>query len=273
MKKQISYFDLKTISSCLTSTQKTQLRKILILDDIHSTNDYLLAAIKQASTQNSSGWLCLANSQNHGRGRQNKSWFSPPGNICFSLSWCLTAPQPPITSVSIMIAGIVLEVLHSMIPTQQLEFKWPNDVLVNGRKIAGILVENRIIAQQNHLIIGLGLNINLPDDKLGHWSCLREFQQINNRDLIISNLLAHIINGLLKFTMQELASYLHLIRKYDTLHNQLIVAIIGSTTISGTSRGINELGELMLIDQQGKQYNLSYGQVSVSKHNKLPDTV
>lgn len=271
MKKQVSYFDLKTIISCLTPEHTTQLRKIFILDEINSTNDYLLAAIKHAPQYHASGWLCLANSQTQGRGRQDKIWLSPPGNICFSFSWCLTTTNAPITTVSIIIAGIVLTVLSSIIPAQQLEFKWPNDVLVTGRKIAGILIENIIINQQNNLVIGIGLNINLPDDKLCTWSCLREFQQTTNRDLVIGNLLANIMDGLLKFNIQVITPYLHLIRQHDILHNNPIVAAVGNTQIHGISSGINDVGELILIDQNGKQHNLSYGQVSVFKQNTLTD--
>lgn len=269
MNKQLTQLDLKIITECLSPSQRTYLNKVILLDSTTSTNDYLLEAIKN-STENKSGWLCLANQQTQGRGRQNKPWFSPPGNIYLSFTWRYQKNlEIPITTLSIIVAATLITVLSKIIPQYQLQFKWPNDILVNNRKLAGILLENIVTSNHHNIIIGIGVNINLPQEQQNIWAYLQEFQQNINRNLVIGKLLAELIESLLKFNTQNLIPHLQLIRKHDMLANKPILATAGGVELYGTAVSINDKGELLMIDQHSNHYNLSYGEVSIL-HQHIP---
>src|SRR5438445_3968799 len=112
---------------------------IEIFESIDSTNSYLLEKVKQGAP---SGWVCLAEQQMHGRGRLGKSWFSPAGaNIYCSMLWRFDNPNLDISGLGIAIGVMVVNTLHQYGIQSGLQLKWPNDVLVAGRKLSGILLE------------------------------------------------------------------------------------------------------------------------------------
>lgn len=104
------------------------------------------------------GWFLLwADRQNRGRGRKDRRWESPPGGLYFTLRIPLTSldVSPILCSMGSMIVWI--QVLDDQSePPSKLSLKWPNDLLLNGRKVGGVLGE----VQREHLYLGMGLNVN-----------------------------------------------------------------------------------------------------------------
>lgn len=148
--------DLAAINSNLQT--KSVARKLKIIDQTGSTNqDCLLAA----STGAPHGYTVLANSQTQGRGRNRvgqpvKKWESPPGvNIYTSI--LLRPPFPPGSRPSLtLVAGVAVASTISHFIGQTPKLKWPNDVLWQNGKLAGILVQNI----ENVAVVGIGLNVN-----------------------------------------------------------------------------------------------------------------
>jgi BirA family biotin operon repressor/biotin-[acetyl-CoA-carboxylase] ligase len=107
-------------------------------------------------------WL-VALHQDSGRGRQGRSWDSAPGNFHGSTRVVLRAGDPPAQSLSLAAGLALIEALDAAVPGQPLMLKWPNDVLLLGRKLAGILLER----SGDKVVIGFGANLgsapDLPD--------------------------------------------------------------------------------------------------------------
>lgn len=134
-------------------------RHILCFPAVDSTNDTALQAARQAG---SDGLVVLAEAQRQGRGRRGRHWLSPPGaNIL--MSTLVKDPRAALVHESVTVAAglAVAEGIEQALPhgvTCQL--KWPNDVLLEGRKFAGILVEHRQLARGANWVIGIGINVN-----------------------------------------------------------------------------------------------------------------
>lgn len=122
-------------------------------DEIGSTND---EARRMAAEGAPHGTVVHADEQTNGRGRLAHTWFSPPGNLYVSI--LLRTGQPPArtTELSFLAALAVADTVEALLPRQtRAMLKWPNDVLVNGAKIAGILLEQL----EDATIMGIGLNV------------------------------------------------------------------------------------------------------------------
>jgi BirA family biotin operon repressor/biotin-[acetyl-CoA-carboxylase] ligase len=122
-------------------------------DTIGSTND---EARRLATEGAAHGTVVHADEQTAGRGRLARSWYSPPGNLYLSI--LLRTGVPPVRAgeLSFLTAVAVAETVETLLPKHiRPMLKWPNDVLVNGAKIAGILLES----QGDATILGIGLNV------------------------------------------------------------------------------------------------------------------
>ena len=133
--------------------------RLIALDSIGSTN---AEAARHACEGAPDGTLVWARTQTAGRGRQGRGWTSPPGNLYCSL--LLRPACPPAAAAQLgFVAGLALgAAAASVLPAAaDVRLKWPNDVLVNGAKVAGILLESgaRAGGALDWLVIGTGLNI------------------------------------------------------------------------------------------------------------------
>jgi BirA family biotin operon repressor/biotin-[acetyl-CoA-carboxylase] ligase len=161
--------NIQKITTCLTKQQLNQIKSIKVFDSIPSTNDYLL----QSDIAKNSICICLAEQQTAGKGRRGRRWISPPeSNIYLSISWPLSDDSDEFNGLS-LVSGIAVvsalkEFVSEIITTKKNELhkksdfklKWPNDILYDNRKLAGILIE----CTKKTAIIGIGLNVNMPED-------------------------------------------------------------------------------------------------------------
>ena len=135
--------------------------RLLTLDTVGSTND---EASARAAAGEGHGLVVLARSQSAGRGRRGRSWVSPEGNFHVSILVEATRPLPEAAQLSFVTALALTETLIALLPKAKVRCKWPNDVLVEDRKIGGILLEGTGEAQ---VIVGIGVNLrHRPDDAL-----------------------------------------------------------------------------------------------------------
>ena len=100
-----------------------------------------------------------ANAQTKGRGTYGRKWVSDEGNLFGSIFFPLKNNYPPFNEFSIINSVIISDIIKSLCSKQNISFKLPNDVFVNGRKICGILQELMTLNQKQFLIIGMGVNI------------------------------------------------------------------------------------------------------------------
>lgn len=117
-----------------------------------STNDDVALLAREGAPE---GLWLRADQQTGGRGRQGREWVSPPGNLYASTLVRLTAGDPPAATLS-LVAGVALhQVAQAYAPEVQLMLKWPNDLLTDGAKLAGILLERH----EDAVIAGIGVNL------------------------------------------------------------------------------------------------------------------
>ncbi|MDD3712542.1 MAG: biotin--[acetyl-CoA-carboxylase] ligase [Candidatus Izemoplasmatales bacterium] len=134
-------------------------RNIIGFDTIDSTNDYLKRQIDVLED----GTICYALTQEKGRGRRNNIWLSQRGNLYFSILKKNRLERNAIFMETILISVAITKLIekYGLEPI----IKYPNDILVNGKKIAGILIETTGTEQIDSVIIGVGINVNQEDFK------------------------------------------------------------------------------------------------------------
>tara|TARA_B100000614_G_scaffold173249_1_gene154746 strand:+ start:39 stop:782 length:744 start_codon:yes stop_codon:yes gene_type:complete len=159
---------------------------LTIYDEIASTNEIS----KDTRIKNEFN-LILAEKQTAGKGRHGKNWHSPKsGNIYMSLS---TKKELNYAPLSLLVGIICANVLTEYTDKDVVGLKWPNDVVVNNKKIGGILIEKDVSNNETTTIVGIGINF-LIDAKEKWWGDLSDFNASNNRDQIISMITSNIIN-------------------------------------------------------------------------------
>lgn len=134
-------------------------RRVLVFESLESTNAY---ALDLAGADGNDGLVVLARQQTAGRGQYGRSWLAPPDSSVL-LSLLLYPPaalrRPALLTAfaAVSVAEVVL-----VLTGQQARIKWPNDVLLNGKKICGILIEQRSFGNEQATVIGIGLNVRQP---------------------------------------------------------------------------------------------------------------
>lgn len=133
---------------------------------INSTN---AEALRLSEQYRGEVLLVSAELQTHGRGRQGRRWESPPGGAWFSVAVPAAGNLSDLECAPLLVGLSVLETLQPLLPpSHALALKWPNDVLLDGRKVAGILCERELIAngltgeRPSVLVCGVGINVNVP---------------------------------------------------------------------------------------------------------------
>jgi BirA family biotin operon repressor/biotin-[acetyl-CoA-carboxylase] ligase len=132
-------------------------RKLAYFTTLPSTMDAAREMAKQGTAE---GTAVIAGEQTAGRGRLGRSWFSPRGSLAMSVILRPELSQAPqlIMMASLAVAGTVRDVTGL-----DAGIKWPNDILIKGKKVCGVLIENEIRGDElAYSIIGIGLNINVP---------------------------------------------------------------------------------------------------------------
>lgn len=225
--------------------------KVTVLPVIDSTNQYLLERINELN----SGDSCVAEYQQAGRGRRGRKWFSPFGaNLYLSMFWRLEQGPAAAIGLSLVIGIVIAEVLHDL-GADKVRVKWPNDLYLNDRKLAGILVEmTGKTGDAAQIVIGAGLNMvmrNVQTDVVNQgWITLQEAGVTIDRNTLAVRLIKELREALTLFEQEGLSPFLGRWEKLDNFIHRPVKLIIGDKEIFGTSRGINAQGALLL-EQEG----------------------
>ena len=225
--------------------------KIAVLPVIDSTNQYLLDRLNDLN----SGDACVAEYQQAGRGRRGRKWFSPFGaNLYLSMYWRLEEGPAAAIGLSLVIGIVMAEVLQDL-GADQVRVKWPNDLYLQDRKLAGILVElTGKTGDAAQIVIGAGINLamrHVESDVINQgWINLQEAGIRIDRNMLAVRLIAELRTALQCFEQEGLTPYLSRWEKLDNFIHRPVKLIIGEKEIFGISRGIDEQGALLL-EQNG----------------------
>lgn len=224
---------------------------VTVLPVIDSTNQYLLDRIGELK----SGDACVAEYQQVGRGRRGRKWFSPFGaNLYLSMFWRLEQGPAAAIGLSLVIGIVMAEVLRKL-GADKVRVKWPNDLYLQDRKLAGILVElTGKTGDAAQIVIGAGINMAMRRVEESvvnqEWITLQEAGINLDRNTLAAMLIRELRTALELFEQEGLAPYLSRWEKLDNFINRPVKLIIGDKEIFGISRGIDKQGALLL-EQDG----------------------
>lgn len=220
--------------------------RLLALESAGSTNDEVR---QRAVAGAADGLIVLADRQTAGRGRRGAAWFSPAGEgLAFSILVRPPDPKPLWPRLALAAGLAVAEALerHGV----EAGIKWPNDVWVGNRKIAGILVE----AGPDFAVVGIGLNINstgFPDEVAAIATSLRlETSQDHDRGAVLASLVGRFavrrgqIGG-------EFGALLRGLRERCVLTGHQVSLLTPRGPLHGVAEGISDAGELLLRTPDG----------------------
>jgi BirA family biotin operon repressor/biotin-[acetyl-CoA-carboxylase] ligase len=213
--------------------------RILWREKISSTNDELRAFAEKGTAE---GLILIAEEQMAGRGRRGAAWLSPKGeNLAFSVLLRPSASKALWHRLSLAAGLAVAEALEKFVPVA--EIKWPNDVRVSGKKIAGILVE----AGADFVIVGIGINVNstgFPEELAAtslREECGREADRAQVLLEVVSRLARHS-GGI----GADFGGMLSAIRERCALTGHHVSFLSAGERREGFVRGIGSAGELLL---------------------------
>lgn len=240
---------------------------IIVEPVIDSTNQYMLERIAELK----SGDTCLAECQSAGRGRRGRQWISPFGcNLYLSMYWRLE--QGPAAAVGLsLVVGIVIAEVLNRISQEKVKVKWPNDLYMNDKKLAGILVElTGKTGDAAHIIIGVGINIGMNNNNIEssksitqEWSSLRDEVENIERNELSANIIKSLRESLVIFEHEGLKPFLERWFKLDNFLNRHVKLLIGNDVISGIERGVNDQGALLLQKDNGEIIPYIGGEISL----------
>ena len=243
---------------------------LLVFDETDSTND---EAVRQLAAGRTTPFAVIAGCQKRGRGRLGRAWHSATnGNLYLSLAFRPRVPPGRMAAFTLWMGLNLCELLAKFAQVAP-GLKWPNDILLDGRKAGGILTEARVDADQiRDLIFGLGLNINGPT---GGWPAelaqrAVSLAEIASRPLDFNRLTAAIIGRML-LAYEDFAdgtytrTFADLWHRYDVLRGRRIALLEGGRRHQGTVIGLDDEGALMLRPSHGRTRRFHAGEVTLEK--------
>lgn len=252
------------ITDALSMQQLKMLGQLQIHVSVDSTNSHLKKQMLQGID---SGSVCLSEYQSAGRGRRGRGWVSPFGcNLYLSLYWRFERSMTEIGGVSIAVGTVLASVLSEQ--TANVALKWPNDVLVDGKKIAGILVDVQGAADGPvDAVIGIGVNLHLPAHASRQidqpWTDLqRQGDKAILRNQFAARLLGEMLEAMELFQHHQLTPFVPRWRQYDLFHGEQVTLFHPDRKIRGIHKGIADDGSLLL-EVGGRVCRFQSGEVSL----------
>lgn len=251
------------IQQAMAPAARNLLQALTVLDATDSTNAVLLRL--EAGQRHAHA--VLAESQTRGRGRRQRAWHSPPGgNIYLSLGWRFSAATAQLSTLPLVTAVCACRALERA-GLQDHGIKWPNDILVGGSKLAGILVETQSAASRELLaVIGVGLNVRMPAPPQGipaavidrPWTDLASQLPPERRDIgrneLSALLLDELLPGLARYAIEGFAPFREAWSRRDLLTGRRIGIEGNGMAHSGIALGIDDSGGLSVdLDDVGVQ--------------------
>jgi len=231
--------------------------EIEVFQELTSTNDYLASL-----SQDNKVRICLAETQTQGRGRFQRPWHSPFGqNIYFSMLYPFTSQATEWGGLSLAVGLSVCKVLEKITNHKiPLQIKWPNDILCEGQKISGILID----IYKNYVIIGVGINVNVLESQ--EWTSLKELtKQDYDRNIIAAHLIDTLFGIISLFEKSGLTPFLEDWKARDYLYGKTITLKTGNVEVTGKILGINTSGNLAMRSDHGQVHYFSSGDATIVK--------
>lgn len=247
------------IRSLLSPAVLKRIAKFEIHPVIESTNSHV-TTLGEAGV----GVVCLAERQTAGRGRRGRQWVSPYGrNVYMSVGWVFNGGASGLEGLSLVV-GVALRRALAIVP--DLRLKWPNDLLYENRKLAGVLVEmTGDPAGDCRVVIGIGVNIGMNWEKRPEidqpWADIREFCDYS-RNEVAARIIDHLVPILEDFAVNGFGKYRDEWQRHDACLHRAVELRTPMETVSGIARGVTESGSIRIETKEGERI-YSGGEISL----------
>ena len=241
-------------------------KEVLYFDTIDSTNT---KAQELAEKGYPSGTLVVADKQESGKGRRGRSWVSPSGTGIFMTLMIKPDINPNNASMLTLLAALAVAKAITSVTGEEALIKWPNDIVVNGKKVCGILTEmNAQFDYINHIVVGIGINVHnesFPEEisQMASSLMIEAGGKRFHRAQIIAETMSYFEQYYDTFLKtQDLSA---LVREYDELlvnRNKSVRVLDPKEPFDGKAMGITPKGEL-IVDTWESRKLVSSGEVSV----------
>ena len=254
----------------LSEAVRKRVRSLEVAWTVGSTNTELLS---RANPPNGTSEVMLAEYQTAGRGRRGRAWLAPPGGaICLSLSWTFRDVPADLGALGLVIGVCELRALHELGVTGA-KLKWPNDLLVDERKLGGILIELRAESDGPAcVVIGIGLNVALgapllakiAETGIAATDLVTAGLAEPSRNTVAGALVDSCVRGLLEFERDGLRPFVENWRDSDALQGKMVDVrgAVGEVT-RGLARGVDLHGALLVETAEEGLKKFVSGDVSV----------
>lgn len=242
---------------------------LIILDEVASTNTYLM------QQKNVPHATCVAaHIQTSGKGRRGRTWVSSLGaSLTFSVAWRFQCGAAALSGLSLAV-GVALIRTLAQLGVNQVQLKWPNDVLVldensQAKKLAGILIELQgDLDGPSTAVIGIGINLNLPKVMIENidqptTDLYKVSNKMINKNILLGTLLKHLADVLNRFEQLGFAGLRDEWINYHAYHNQSVRMLMpNGTEVVGLVKNVADDGILMVQTSLGLQ-RFSAGEISL----------
>lgn len=244
----VSLLDKSTILELLGSDAERWSSKIDVAFSTSSTNRDALLSAKQGLDV----MIHVAEHQSEGRGRRGKSWLSPlGGSIYFSMLTSLRSGVVALDGLSLAVAVLVVSVLNDA-GFAGFGLKWPNDILLDGKKLAGILLEiSGDVAGPSKVIIGIGINVQLPGAIKSEMDqpvtdLAEKFGVPPDRNLLVARLINTLTKGISLFEREGFSAFRARWQELDYYRGRHVKVLMGADSVAGLVEGIDDQGALLV---------------------------
>lgn len=241
-------------------------REILFFETVSSTNTVALELAEKATE----GTVVLADSQDKGRGRHGRIWISPSGvNIYMSI---ILRPQirPKDSSLITIMSAVACAEAMRNVTGVKITTKWPNDLMINNKKVGGILTELKTQKQKiTSAIVGIGINVNtdvreFPEDMEQTATSLKnEAGIVYSREPIVAAILNEMDRWYKTLTTLEKEALLQAWKNLTSTLGRKVVIITPNETITGTAEALDNEGMLIVRLPSGKIQRINSGDLKI----------
>ncbi|WP_404399875.1 bifunctional biotin--[acetyl-CoA-carboxylase] ligase/biotin operon repressor BirA [Idiomarina seosinensis] len=237
-------------SHVIASYNRMPVDQLQVHSVVTSTNDELKHYRRSNSLNN--GYVFFAEAQTAGRGRRGRTWLSPFGsNLYMSVYWKVELGVNAAMGMSVAVGIAIAAALRHM-GIADAGVKWPNDVYVHGKKIAGVLIDIESCDDGTaDCIVGIGLNIDMPATIATQidqqWTDVAtELVEPWSRNEVAATLYRYTVNYLQQFSKHGLSPLIEQWTKLDVYFNKPVKLIMGNREVRGLCRGIDEFGAVLI---------------------------
>jgi BirA family biotin operon repressor/biotin-[acetyl-CoA-carboxylase] ligase len=242
--------------------------KIILVNEVDSTNELAKSHVEKGSSE---GTVFLAESQTKGKGRLGRTWHSPPGSgIYLSVLLNPDIPVIQLSPLTLMTGVAVAKGINSFQPLS-VDLKWPNDILLNGKKLGGILCELVPVKEKFWVVLGIGVNVNHEKDHFSPdlhgiaTSLNLESEKCFDRALLIISILKSLDQNYHSYLTNGIKTTINDWVKLTKMFGKSVRITHGGQMIEGVALGLDDQGSIILRLENGEEKSFKSGEVTFHK--------